>query len=393
MKTILYVHHVSDVGGGSYCLLNILKEIDMKLYRPIVLLKKEGPLSIEIKKLNIPVYFMETLATVPYNVSLFRLGSIKGLFSILLSIKPFARLLDELQPDLIHLNNMMLYPYLRIAKKKGVKTLIHVREHWELGEHQTQRNMAIDYIDKYSDKVIAINEYSASMVRNGNVEIIYDWIDFCGRDKYLSVSELLQEDAKNLRVYLFTGGLQPIKGTLEIITLFSKYCNSANDRLLMLGVDMQRISDKHDSCVRKILSRMGYKFYVYKVLDALKKDRRIKCVPATYQIKHIMKQSYCLVSYFTKPHANLALAESIILQVPAIAADTPEAVEYSGGGKLAILFDMNSEEDFVCKLKMLQTYRNSLLEILEKNSCQVEHLFSKQQNVQRLCNVYSEILS
>ena len=171
MKTILYVHHVSDVGGGSYCLLNILKEIDMKLYRPIVLLKKEGPLSIEIKKLNIPVYFMETLATVPYNVSLFRLGSIKGLFSILLSIKPFARLLDELQPDLIHLNNMMLYPYLRIAKKKGVKTLIHVREHWELGEHQTQRNMAIDYIDKYSDKVIAINEYSASMVRNGNVKI------------------------------------------------------------------------------------------------------------------------------------------------------------------------------------------------------------------------------
>ena len=393
MKTLLYVHHVSDVGGGSYCLLNILKEIDLELYRPIVLLKREGPLAQEIRRLNIPVYFLETLATVPYNISLLKVSSIRSLFSLLLSIKQFGKLLDKLRPDLVYLNNMMLHPYLRVAKGRGIKTLIHIREHWEQGEHQRQRKIAIDYIEKYSDQVIAINKYSASMVKNRNVEIVYDWIDFHDRDKKWSLSDILHEDAKNLRVFLFTGGLQPIKGTLEIISLFSKYSNSVNDRLLVLGIDVQKINKGRNANIRRLLSKVGYKSYTYKILEALRKDGRIKCMPATYQIKQIMKQSYCFVSYFTSPHANLALAEAVILQVPAIAATTPESMEYTDNGDLAILFKMNDEQDFVYKMNCLRTSRESLLDRLEKDSYKIERLFNKEENILRLNRIYSSVLS
>lgn len=395
MKTILYIHHVSDIGGASYCLLNILKELNRDLYEPIVLLKDKGPLSQELKKLNISVYYLETLSTVPYNTSIFSLNSIKSLFHLISSMGKFRKLLEKLHPDMIYLNNMMLYPYLCTAKKKGFKTIIHVREHWPTCEHKIQRKIAINRIQKYSDQIIAINKFSASMVtgKNINVEIIYDWIDFSDRDIPISMSNILNEDATKLKVYLFTGGLQRIKGSLEVITSFSQYLTSTNDRLLILGIDISTIYNKKNIKIGKILKTLGLKTYSIKVLEAIEKDKRIKCIPSIYQIKQIVRQSYGFISYFTRPHANLALAESIILQTPAIAAETPESLEYSAGGSLALLFKFNNEKDFVCTLKEFSAKRDNIQTKLKKESYQIEQLFDKHRNVQLLNKLYTKILS
>ena len=51
MKTILYVFHCSTIGGGSYCLLNVLKNLDRSQYKPAVLLATQGALVEEINKL------------------------------------------------------------------------------------------------------------------------------------------------------------------------------------------------------------------------------------------------------------------------------------------------------------------------------------------------------
>ena len=44
MKTILYIYHTSVIGGGSYCLLNILKTADKEielLEKKLELIKQE----------------------------------------------------------------------------------------------------------------------------------------------------------------------------------------------------------------------------------------------------------------------------------------------------------------------------------------------------------------
>ena len=61
MKRILFVHHVSSIGGGSYCLLNLLKEVDQEKFQPVVLLQENGPLVSEIEKLGIKVYFFRAV--------------------------------------------------------------------------------------------------------------------------------------------------------------------------------------------------------------------------------------------------------------------------------------------------------------------------------------------
>ena len=70
MKKILYIYHTSAIGGGSYCLLNILKEIDRTLYTPSVMLSSDGPLVDEIRTMGIDVYIFPYIYSVPYNSNL-----------------------------------------------------------------------------------------------------------------------------------------------------------------------------------------------------------------------------------------------------------------------------------------------------------------------------------
>ena len=179
MKKILYIYHTSTIGGGSYCLLNILRTVDRSIVCPIVLLKEDGPLVTEIKALNIPVYFLPTISTVPYNVSTFTFKKIKNAIRLVNSFSRYKSILKTISPDVVYLNTMMLYPYLRPAKEMGIKTIIHIREHWSEGEHRWQRNTALKHIDRFADQIIAINTYSASMLEFSTKPktIVYDWID------------------------------------------------------------------------------------------------------------------------------------------------------------------------------------------------------------------------
>lgn len=158
------MYHVSTIGGGSYCLLNILKGLDRTQIQPIVVLRGDGPLVSEIESLGIEVHFLPNMRTVPYNSSMLSISKLKNGLSMMSSFKYFRNLIRKLNPDVVYLNTMMLYPYLKPAKDLEIKTLIHIREHWPEGEHKCQRHWALNHIAKFADEIVAINRYSASMI-------------------------------------------------------------------------------------------------------------------------------------------------------------------------------------------------------------------------------------
>ena len=75
------IFHISEIGGGSFCLLNIIKSLDRKKFNPMVLLSNPGPLSFELNK--ICQGFDSDVRAMLYNQSFFKLGSVSQLFSIL----------------------------------------------------------------------------------------------------------------------------------------------------------------------------------------------------------------------------------------------------------------------------------------------------------------------
>ena len=394
MKRILFLHQVSYIGGASYCLLNLLKEINRNDFEPLVLLANKGPLEDEITKLGIQVYYMPNMSIIPYNQNLLSYYSITAYFKAFRSRETLKRILCTLKPDIMYLNNVMLYPYLKVGHDLGVKTVIHIREHWPLDEHRFQLKWLIDNVRRYSNKVIAINTYSATMVSGieNKTTIVYDWIDFTGRYKEHNLDEIIGEDASKLKVFVYTGGLQTIKGGLEVFEVFSKY-KKENYRLLAIGVntDISKVYGGLLGKIKRVMAVLGIKAPGIKMINAVNKDKDIIAIPATYYIKDLIEKSYCMLSYFTIPHANLAMAESIVLKTPVIAANTPESVEYSCGGQYAWLFPFKDKAAFINCFTNIDKCYGSMKESLNNGSIEVANMFDKNRNAEVFRKVLSSI--
>lgn len=396
MKTILYVYHVASVGGGSYCLLNILRAVDRSKFKPIVLLREFGPLVEEIQKLGIEVFFFPQMQIGLYNKSLCRYSSIKRIIFLEISKIKFKKIIGTINPDYLYYNTMMLHPYLEVTKKMGIRSIIHVREHWPEKEHSWQRSIAINNVLHYADEVVAINSYSASMCKRFKrpVTIVYDWIDMKSRFLEMPLNGLLGEDCSNLKVYLFTGGLQEIKGTREVIETFTKEIKDTNSRLLLLGIPCNKPTFSGiKGLIKNWAKFFGYKDYNDIVYSMIQSDSRIVCASATYNLTHILQQVYCVLSYFKIPHANLALAESIICHTPYIAAETEESLEYSKNGELAVLYKMNDRESFRSAIEELTSYVDVLKAKIQKDSIIIEEMFDSIQNINALNGVYQRLES
>ena len=393
MKRILFVHHVSDIGGASYCLLNVIKAIDKKKYTPAVLLKNDGPLVEELKKIDVEVYFCSSLWFYPYNHSLFSIRSLVSIFRLFRSFGDFEYVTKKCSPDIVYFNNTFLFPYLKITRKLGIKSLIHIREHWPSNQHQKQFKYIQQEILCRADRIIAINEYSARMISPDlrKTTIVYDWIDFSERYEYRPFNDIFGEDVSNKKVYLYTGGMQSIKGAYEIFKTFSEKIKGDECRLLALGVKKNFTLVGWRDYIRFVLYKLGYISYQYKVRAVAQNDNRIVCVPSTYYVKHIFEQAYCMLSYFTIPHANLALAEAICLGLPCIAAETEESIEYTLNGELGLLYKINDLDAFGNCIQELDGKYSQLKVRINKDSCKIAEKFSKGRNSELLCSVLDDI--
>lgn len=391
MKRILFVHHSSEIGGGSYCLLNLLKEVDRKRFVPMVLLKNYGPLAVDIARLGVEVHYLPSLNAVPYNGSLLNPRYLKAYLDVLRSARKFKAALKEISPDILYLNNSMLYPYLKVGKSLEMSTAVHIREHWPLDEHKVQLSWYQNGISKFADHIVAINGYSASMIPGceSKKTIVYDWIDFTSRDSRHDLSDLMNEDVSDKKVYLYTGGMQSIKGACEVMETFTKVC-SEDCRLLAMGTEVPRF-DGFKGRLKLLLKKFGYKVPSVRIHEALLKDKRIVSVPATYALKSIIQQSYCVLSYFTIPHANLILAESIILNTPVIAVRTQESDEYSLNGDLAVLCQFGDIEGFEEAVSKTDISIPALKARLQARSYLVAERFDRERNARVFNKVLNEL--
>lgn len=392
MKRILFVHHTSTIGGASYCLLNIVKGLDRTLFEPVVALKSEGPLADDLRKINVGVVLFKEMATVPYNRSVFSRRTLSAYLSVARSTSGFERLVRDEKADIVYLNNMMLSPYLEPSKRAGAKTVVHVREHWPLDEHKWQLELLRKIVYNHCDRLIAINRYSASMFPKMNATIVYDWIDMDKRDKPMPLNDIFGENVSDKKVFLYLGGMARIKGAYDVIETFVKSVKGDEYRLLVLGFTKDINTSGFTGKVRRLMHFLGIPLFEYQVKMLAQKDDRIVCKPFVYEIKDIVKQVYCELSYFTIPHANLPMAEAIILGTPVIAAWSEEAEEYSHGGKLAKLYPMGDRVAFAKAIHDFNHDDSTLREVLDSEEREViERLFSEQENMARVNKLMNEV--
>jgi glycosyltransferase involved in cell wall biosynthesis len=364
------------------------------MFNPIVLLKNEGPLSHELERRGVTVHLEGGLSTVPYNRGLFKRGALRQVLKVMFSLRKVRKWIYKTQADIVHINTMMMYPYVFPARKLDRKVVVHVREHWPKGENIFQFKLARRLIVDFSNKIVAINKESADMIAcPEKTVIVYDWIDFSNRQELIDLSSRLGANDDKVKTLLYLGGFQKIKGALEVVNMFSKRLRQDDLRLLFVGSDDKRFETKGFRAIIKAVLRMyGMPVYSDKVRELAQKDDRIVFIAANNNVKSLLDQSFCLVSFFTKPHANLAVAEAAWLGVPSVAARTPESVEYCAeDNNSSLLFEINNENEFVKALVYAIENEDEIYANAYEKIPEIRRKFDSNRNSTLLNEAYREL--
>lgn len=394
MKTILYINHISEIGGSGLCLLEIVKRLDRKNYKPIVLLKMEGPLVFELKKLDVDVYIENSLSITPYNKSLLNIVQIKQLLSLVLSFKRIWRWMQKTDAEIVSFNTMMMYPYSILSHFLGIKSIVHMREHWSPNEHRLQFMFARYIINRYADKVVAINKTSSKILNlQSKTTIVYDWNNFDGRDEFFNMEKYGLDSSKE-KLFLYLGGMQGIKGALEIATIFKELKHIKNIRLVFVGGKSNLETKKARGIAYRFLKRTTYiqEQYEERVREVIaQSEGMIVTLPKVFNIKSLIEQSYCFVSFITMPHAILPLAEFAWSGKPSVAVDTPEAREYTNNGTSAILVPMGDTKKFKDAIQKINNSHDLVEKLKKEGPIFAKERFDPIRNSNILNKLYSEI--
>ena len=136
--------------------------------------------------------------------------------------------------------------------------------------------------------------------------------------------------------------------------------------------------------IKVALRSLGRNYYNDNLYEAIQTDQRIKNIDNIYELEHIIQQSYCMLSFFTIQHANLAMVESILEGIPCIAAQTPESMEYSNNGEYARLVKFGDYEEFCQALRALDSEHEEILQKTMNGKEFVRNMFDPLRNAEVL---------
>jgi len=125
-QTILYVHQSSDLYGSDKTLLYLVCKIDRRLYQPLVVVPRDGPLVEALRHLDVDV---RVLPLVLLRRGMFRSAVLWLLpFKILRSLWALNRAFSGKKIDIVHSNTLAVLSGALWAKLRGIRHVWHVHE-------------------------------------------------------------------------------------------------------------------------------------------------------------------------------------------------------------------------------------------------------------------------
>ena len=338
MKKLLIIHHGWGIGGGLIAMVNLALQLQSH-YRVKVLcvFHSEAVEYIRMKDVEVEVvdsWFYRSFYSlfIHSSASYFSIqNSLKKIYSLctyFLNMYCFASKVIEKYAkdcDLVYLNSLFLSDWVKAAKKKHKKVIIHVREPLSDGLFSIRKNVIRRNISMYTDSVIAVSLDNAKRLNIlHKTFIVYDPVSPVN-------CALSNTPVTNKFIYFtYVGGEQRIKG-FEQLAYSLEYLDE-KIRIFFIGSNLPENPVSFSNSIRCVLSSY------YRNLSSLKaKVRNSKNVIllgykedvfAYYQL------SRAIISPFAKPHASLPILEALSIGKPVIASNvdgTGELIDNSVG--------------------------------------------------------------
>ncbi len=207
---ILYLNHVSKMGGAEENLFSLIKSLDRKKYTPILICQEDGELPQRLKKISVEARYLKMR------------GWRKGKY-FLLNLVTIIKLLIFIKRNnirLVYINPYRLSPYGTLAARlAGIPAILAIHEF--IDQSKVKR-----FLLNKADKIIVVSDNLKEPLGDCKDRItrIYNGVDFSIFDRSIKGDDIRKEFNIVNGTYLvgMIGHLTPWKGHQDFLAAAAK---------------------------------------------------------------------------------------------------------------------------------------------------------------------------
>ena len=369
--TILYLNHVSYIGGAEIALLNLLTYLDRDTYTPVACVPA-GELAEQIQQLQI------RCVQIPVLDGLNRYT----LFHFSKALTQLAFAISREQPDLLHANTNFTSEYAGILSKlTGVPAVGHIRDLEPLGR---MGSWAICH----NTKVIAISEavkryLIGERVPEQQIVRIYDGVDLHQYQPQANIPPFLKGGRGDFENFVRVGIIGQIgsrKGHLAFLEAARMIIPTHPEaRFWIVGKEPAQ-------------SKERYTEQLFQYVQEHHLEQHVKFWGFRADIPEILAQLDILVLPSLQEPFGKIVIEAMAMGKPVVASNVGGVPEIVGDGKTGLLVPPGSADALRQALAQLLPDREKRENMGRAGRQRVEQMFTLEQNVQETEQVYAEIL-
>jgi len=387
MKNILFVHQSADLYGSDKTLLFLVDSIKDTV-NPIVVVPEEGPLTDELKKIDVEVLIIPVLKV---SRELFKkINILKFPFQIFKAIYILRKKIGKRKIDIIHSNTLAIFLGAFYGKIYRIKHIWHVHEiilypKVVAKSYPFLVNLFSDFV-VFNSLASAENLYKSKPKLKFKSEIIYNGLNrttsFLVEEERLVVRKNLFKNIQNDSIIIgLVGRINKHKGQQLLLNVFEKLKkeNIENIYLLFIGSPIK-----------------SQQFLLEGIKNEIKHKNLENVVTIINFQKEIWNYYDCIdiiIVPTTDPEPfGLVAVEGMLSQKPIIAANHGGLKEIVVHYKTGLLFEPCNESDLKRSIETL-IYNKNLLSLFGRegeNRAKTE--FSLEKYVTNFKNLYTKFL-
>ncbi|MCT3377998.1 glycosyltransferase family 4 protein [Lacticaseibacillus paracasei] len=380
---ILFLHAGAELYGADKILLEIVDNIDRKTFEPIVILPEDGPLVSKMREAGVEV------SVLPYPILRRKFFNIRGIGNYIFSYIRFSRRLKKIVNKenirLVHVNTTAVLEGVWLKLFTKAKIVWHVHE--IIMKPKFIYKMICFLIQHFSDQTVAVSDATkqrlidSGIVDQAKVITIHNGIS---RDYSQSapdyVRKLLNIPSDAIVIGMI-GRVNAWKGQSDFIDAVCPILQrNQNVHVLLVGSAYVGEEEYEKRLVNKVAS--------------LATRERIHLCPFTEKIADY----YAALNIFVLPSIQPDPFPTVVLE--AMSNSLP-VVAYNHGGASEMILD--NETGYLCppldvtkltqKLDLLVGNTSLRLKMGQKANIRQEKFFSLSQFVERITQVYVDLIS
>jgi glycosyltransferase involved in cell wall biosynthesis len=404
-KKILYIQHAGALGGSCMSLLYTMQGLDRSRFEPVVALARPSPELVDFyaragfEVLPWPgmvLWDHSTVAPMP----LYDPRSWLHLWQVWWcwgrTQRRTLKLIDAVQPDIVHLNSMPLSPCADILGRKGIPFVWHVREP---PPNQGLRTRLIRRVMLQAQRLIFISEYDRQAWVEGRAgDIVCNFVDtqtFHPKVDGVSVRKTLGLKPDDNGI-LYLGGIAAANGILVLLKALALLCDRLPNLVcLMPGSEVGPSASWKGRFARKVLPLVRSGTLAQKVVREIRVhglEPVVRLLPFSRNIPGLLAACDVLVFPATQPHFARPVVEAAATGKPSVGSDlggVNELIEHEHTG---LLVEPGSPAALAEALKKLLTNPDKLKTLGENALIKARKEFEAKQQVAKITQIYDLLL-